>query len=251
MTALNPNDSEYKSKIKQNLDIFFKEDKYVNHTIDNEIKKLIHHFNDFKKYIIIHLKKSIFYEITQNYESNIAYNNHLKYNEKFKRIHIDFDMALNENTELYENDKNEYRNYFNNSMQYYRLDDNFNYQITPFNNRYLIYSLQKELKETEEKFECKLIQMNEEITYSISNLKKETEEQINENLMILNNYVDKQDFKRLFECQKEINKEMHEIITLHSKNEIKTNNSIKNLKMILIFNIIFQLLFITFYYWSM
>lgn len=48
MTALNHNDSEYKSKIKQNLDIFFKEDKYVNHTIDNEIKKLIHHFNDFK-----------------------------------------------------------------------------------------------------------------------------------------------------------------------------------------------------------
>lgn len=134
---------------------------------------------------------------------------------------------------------------------YNTINPDFNYQITPFNNRYLIYSLQKELKETEEKLECKLIQMNEELTYSISNLKKETEEQINENLMILNNYVDKQDFKRLFECQKDINKEMHEIITLHSKNEIKINNSINNLKMILIFNIIFQLLFITFYYWSM
>lgn len=29
-------------------------------------------------------------------------------------------MALNENTELYENDKNEYRNYFKNSIQYYK-----------------------------------------------------------------------------------------------------------------------------------
>jgi len=226
MTTININYDEYKNRIKQNLNIFFKEDKFINNIIDNDIISMynlhiINNVDNFKEYIIDIAKKYIFTQFINDYKKIGHFNNEFILNY--------IELTINDNSTLQVlNNYIAYFRQFADTILYnrYKINETIKYHT------YSIYSVDRKIKEIKEKFENDLIQMNEELTYSISNLKKETEEQINENLIILDNYVDKRDFKYLFKCQKEI-------------------NSIKNLKIIVMFNIMFQFLFITFYYWSM
>jgi len=220
MTDINLNYSEYKSKIEENLDLFFKEDKFINNIIDNDIISTynlhITNNNNFKEFIINIAKDYILKQFCKDYKIIANFNNDFIINY--------LELKINDNSTL--QISNNYVAYFKQFIDNV-LNNRYNINETIKYHTYLIYSLQKEIKELNESINNSLINLESDII-------KETEEQteeINKNLIKFN-----EDLKK---------KELHEIITLHN------NNEIKNLKMILMFNIMFQLLFITFYYWSM
>jgi len=208
MTDINLNYIEYKSKIEDNLDLFFREDKFINNIIDNDIISTynlhITNNNNFKEFIINIAKDYILKQFIKDYKIIANFNNDFIINYLELKISDNSTLQISNNYVAY------FRQFIENV-----LNNRYNINETIKYHTYLIYSLQKEIKELNESINNSLINLESDII-------KETEEQteeINKNLIKFNNYVDKKE--------------------------------IKNLKQILMFNIIFQLLFITFYYWSM
>jgi len=59
MTAFNPNDNEYKSKIQQNLNIYSKNNKYFNKIVDLNIELISDYVESNKNELEKHLRKKI------------------------------------------------------------------------------------------------------------------------------------------------------------------------------------------------